>query len=418
MIGHSFFIVVEMKKSNICAFLRKQGIVKQVVRMFLHKRKAMFVGLFVLPLTSAGVGMNLYIDNSINDFTQSPQIYNDTVINLDEHIHVQFHDEINDVLSYERAVMVNPPENLTFMWAEDHRSVNIAPKTIWESDTTYSIAFPYNNGNSGDGLSRIYSFKTAQYPIIISETFPQANSRYVQKNEEIVLTFDRSLEDYEIQAAVRPDVVVEQYVDHATHSLHMRVVDDVVQSAEEYHVTIFAKYHDPGSVRFFPIGSTRFDTLLPVPDVWPKSFDERLNIAQKSTRPQITKGKYIDINLEGQVTTLFDDGKFIANFLNSPGAKETPTPKGSFQIYNKDPYALSNMFQVYLPFWMAFTENGEYGFHDLIVWPEGHEDMPEGGKESTASIGNAVSPGCVRHDAKNSKYIYDWADVGTPVIIY
>jgi lipoprotein-anchoring transpeptidase ErfK/SrfK len=160
--------------------------------------------------------------------------------------------------------------------------------------------------------------------------------------------------------------------------------------------------------------------LLPTPEPheWPEEFAKRIEIAKRSTEPKIKEGKYIDVNLAAQVTTLFENGLFIASFINSSGAMETPTPIGTFQIHNKNPYALSGMFGVYLPYWMAFTEDGKYGFHDLIVWPEGHKDMPQGGKESERSLGNAVSPGCVRHDAKNSTFIYDWSDVGTPVMIY
>jgi lipoprotein-anchoring transpeptidase ErfK/SrfK len=76
------------------------------------------------------------------------------------------------------------------------------------------------------------------------------------------------------------------------------------------------------------------------------------------------------------------------------------------------------MFQVYLPHWLAFTPDGLYGFHGLIVWPKGHEEMPSGGKESIKSIGNAVSAGCVRHDAENSQFLYKWAEIGTQVVIY
>ncbi len=385
-------------------------------KAFFTVRRTLFVGLMIVPTTSIGTGMQLYIDNTQYNIT-APTILTDTVINLDEKIHVDFAEEIVDPTTYERSVTVMPSEELFFTWAEDHKSVDITPKTIWEPDTTYSLALPYDNYQYVEELSHIFSFRTAQYPHIIAESLPSQN-RYIQKDEEIVLTFDRSLENYDIQAVARPFVHVNQYIDEQSNMLHIRILEDSNDPIGEHNMTIFVKYHGQEPVRYFPIGSTRFSTLLPTPEVWPKEFNERLEIARRSTAPLIKAGKYIDVNLDAQITTLFENGDFVGNFVNSPGAKDTPTPKGTFQIYNKDPYALSTMFQVYLPFWMAFTENGEYGFHDLIVWPEGHEDMPSGGKESLSSIGNAVSPGCVRHDAKNSKYIYDWADVGTPVVIH
>ncbi|MFA5986468.1 MAG: L,D-transpeptidase [Parcubacteria group bacterium] len=397
-------------------------IIKDTFKKHLHKmtyfnrRKIAFIGLLFIPITSASTSLNMYIDNT-KHITQKPTVINDTIINLDEHIHVSFAETIIDPTIYERSVSVTPSEKLIYLWKDDHRSVDIIPQSLWDPDTSYSLAFSSDNYRSSNGLSYIFSFKTAQYPQIIAEKIPSSD-RYVPQGEEIILTFDRSLQNIDLQAVVRPFIQTEQFIDKENNELHIRITGEPDGSLSEHNLTLFAKYSTDDSMRFFPIDSIQFNAILPTPNVWPKAFAERLDIARRSTMPLIKESKYIDVNLDAQVTTLFDHGAFVTNFVNSPGAKDTPTPKGTYKIYNKDPYALSSMFQVYLPFWMAFTEDGEYGFHDLIVWPEGHADMPQGGKESIASIGNAVSPGCVRHDAKNSKYIYNWAEIGTPVVIH
>lgn len=378
------------------------------------KRHIAFLSLAIVPLTSVGAGMQFTIDNA-SMRVSDPIVMTDSVIALDERIIVSFTESIIDPVAYQKTVGCTPQEDLMFEWRDDNRLLHIIPRSIWQPDAQYSFAFPM--GTDQQGLSQIFRFHTVAYPQILQSNTDDAKKIF-SENDEIVLTFDQSIDQYDLQAVIRPHIATTQFIDNGTRKLRIVIGSEDGFVGGYHNITVFARHIDQKSDQFYPIAAKSFNTLLPMPDEWPKEFVERLEVAKKTTVPRIKNGKYIDVNLEAQVTTLFENGKYVASFVNSTGAKDTPTPAGAFNIYNKHPYALSGMFGVYLPYWMAFTENGEYGFHDLIVWPEGHKDMPEGGKESITSIGNAVSPGCVRHDAKNSKYIYDWADIGTPVIIY
>ncbi len=389
--------------------------VKKYFRDFVLDKKIAFFSMVAIPVTSLGAGMTIYVDNMAHT-AGDPIFATDMVVNLDENIVVNFTEPIKDTKKYEEMITIYPQKEVLFFWGNDGGRLTIVPQVTWSPETEYSLFFPHNMYDNNNQLSTIFSFETISYPTIIETNID--TQKYIGKGGEIVVRFDHIADDFDMHAVARPAIATEQVYDPKNRELRI-TLEEESRSPKGFHtLTIFAKHARQDASHFFPLKAVSFTAFLPQPELWPKEHQERAALARKSTAPQITVGKYIDVNLDAQITTLFEDGVFVANFVSSTGAKSTPTPTGHFTIHNKHPYALSNMFQVYLPYWMAFTPDGKYGFHDLIVWPEGHAEMPRGGKESTASIGNAVSPGCVRHDARNSQFIYEWADIGTPVIIY
>jgi len=402
---------IQKKYKKIIIKLRK-------VQDFLNlKKKTIVFGIIAVPLTSAGAGMTIYIDNISSD-AHDPIFAQESVINLDESIDIEFAVPIHDIKYYESTVAVYPQTNMTFMWNDKQTLLTIIPKTVWKPETKYSVALPHNSREASVEQSTIFSFETVAYPVVINTSLAGANNRYIDEGDDIVISFDEDIANFDVHAVTRPMLKTEQVYNEKTRTLHVRIKERAQNYKGFHSLTLFAKHKKQQKAQFYPIHSLTFNTLLPRPENWPEIHVDRLKIAKLSTAPQIDEGKYIDVNLDAQITTLFEDGDFIANFVSSTGVTDTPTPTGEFKIHNKHPYALSNMFGVYLPYWMAFTPDGKYGFHDLIVWPEGHEEMPDGGKESERSIGSAVSAGCVRHDADNSQFIYNWTDIGTNVVIY
>ncbi|MFA5047743.1 MAG: FG-GAP-like repeat-containing protein [Patescibacteria group bacterium] len=121
--------------------------------------------------------------------------------------------------------------------------------------------------------------------------------------------------------------------------------------------------------------------------------------------------KYVSVDLSKQVLSQWQNGYLLANFLISSGVKARPTPKGKFTIYKKRPsvrmswyYGYNNPLNYDLPgvpwvasFYGPYTIHGTYWHHNF---------------------GHPMSHGCVNMKTPEAKVIYDWADMGTPVIIY
>ena len=87
------------------------------------------------------------------------------------------------------------------------------------------------------------------------------------------------------------------------------------------------------------------------------------------------------------------------------------TPRGTHLIANKSFRAWSKKYGVFLPYWMAITPGGSFGIHEL---PE----CADGGKEGTEQLGRPVSHGCVRLGIGPAERVFDWAEIGTPVVVY
>lgn len=128
-----------------------------------------------------------------------------------------------------------------------------------------------------------------------------------------------------------------------------------------------------------------------------------------SSTPGVRIVKKIEIDTKKQELTYFADGMRIWTYRVSTGKASMPTPKGEFKIINKHPRPWSKKYGLWMPFWMGIKD-GSYGLHELPEWPNGY-------KEGANHLGIPVSHGCIRLGVGDAKKIYDWAPVGTRVVI-
>ncbi|MDD4902111.1 MAG: L,D-transpeptidase family protein [Patescibacteria group bacterium] len=120
--------------------------------------------------------------------------------------------------------------------------------------------------------------------------------------------------------------------------------------------------------------------------------------------------KHIEINLAKQELSYFLGKVELGKFIASTGTKAHPTPKGTFAIANKNPKAWSNSAKLWMPYWMGFIGT-QFGIHELPYWPDGR-------REGEKDLGHPASHGCVRVGRNGeAKTLYNWAEIGTQVII-
>lgn len=117
----------------------------------------------------------------------------------------------------------------------------------------------------------------------------------------------------------------------------------------------------------------------------------------------------IEIGIKEQRLRISSDRAILGEFPVSTGTYNYPTPLGKFKIDFKHPRAWSNSYGLWMPWWMSFKQ-GFYGIHELPEWPGGI-------KEGVAHLGQRVSHGCVRLGVDTARLVYDWARLGTPVVI-
>lgn len=106
-------------------------------------------------------------------------------------------------------------------------------------------------------------------------------------------------------------------------------------------------------------------------------------------------GRHVESDLSRQIMVLVDKGKAQHIFHISSGASVTPTIRGNFRFYRYEPglNSLGMYYSVYYDRGYAI-----HGYKSVPTYPASH--------------------GCLRNPTPNSKFIYDWVDIGMPINIY
>ncbi|HEY9636247.1 MAG TPA: L,D-transpeptidase [Coleofasciculaceae cyanobacterium] len=118
---------------------------------------------------------------------------------------------------------------------------------------------------------------------------------------------------------------------------------------------------------------------------------------------QQRKGRWIKIDLSAQRLSAMNGKTLVRAFLVSTGKRRTPTPTGSYAIQSKfrstrmqgEDYNVPNV-----PHAMYFS--GGYAIHGAY-WHN--------------RFGTPVSHGCVNMRESNAAWLYNWAPIGTPVVV-
>lgn len=124
--------------------------------------------------------------------------------------------------------------------------------------------------------------------------------------------------------------------------------------------------------------------------------------------PKFKEGKYMDVSVDHQIMTLFENGIKINSFLVSSGIPGLSTPMGTYNIQRKELNHWSG-YGLWMPFSLNFS--GPYYIHELPYWPSGF-------REGESHLGHKASHGCIRLGIGPAKYVYEWAEIGTPLYIH
>jgi hypothetical protein len=106
-------------------------------------------------------------------------------------------------------------------------------------------------------------------------------------------------------------------------------------------------------------------------------------------------GKHTEVDISKQVMALADGGKPKYVFHVSTGAAATPSDPGGFTYYRKDPG-----FNSIGMYYSVYYNRGEatHGYHSVPPYPASH--------------------GCIRNPIPDSKFIYNWIDLGDKMFVY
>lgn len=134
--------------------------------------------------------------------------------------------------------------------------------------------------------------------------------------------------------------------------------------------------------------------------------------AQNPSVPSSYAGsKYILVDISEQHMYVYEGGSLLYSFVASTGMNNA-TRVGTFAVQSKIPRAYGATWNIWMPNWLGIYWAGglENGIHALPILPNG-ATLWEG------FLGRPISYGCVVLGTYDSKVLYDWAEIGTPVEI-
>ena len=129
-------------------------------------------------------------------------------------------------------------------------------------------------------------------------------------------------------------------------------------------------------------------------------------------------GRYLEVDLSQQKMYFFINQSLFKEYRISTGI-DYPTPVGDYAIMNKSPLAFSDIYNVWMPYWMGFTYvnklGASLGFHEIAYAAKDKKGRPI--YNNGYYIGDKMTGGCVAMEPKDSKEIYDLTPVGMLVRI-
>ena len=142
------------------------------------------------------------------------------------------------------------------------------------------------------------------------------------------------------------------------------------------------------------------------------TFDADLTPIRRAVNPhpQHRLGKLIEVSVARQELIAWRDGRVVERLAISTGRAGHDTPTGTFRIYGKLERGYSRIYDVEMPWMLAFS--GNFTIHQVTPAADGN------GWNDRHKLGSPASAGCVRVDVGDAEGLYRWAPVGTPVWIH
>lgn len=122
-----------------------------------------------------------------------------------------------------------------------------------------------------------------------------------------------------------------------------------------------------------------------------------------------TTDKLITVDIGKQKMYVWEGGKVLQEFRVSTGMRYTPTVKGSFKIRSKiEKQNMKGNYPPYEPYFRKDVPNVMYFYQAYAIH----------GVYWHSLFGSRASHGCVNLSVADSKWVFDWAQVGTRVEVF
>jgi L,D-transpeptidase catalytic domain len=122
----------------------------------------------------------------------------------------------------------------------------------------------------------------------------------------------------------------------------------------------------------------------------------KLLMGRGAFQPRYHSGHHVEVDISRQVMALVNGDDVVATFHVSTGKSSTPTVRGTYHFYRKEPGTNSHGMYMSVYFIRGYATHG-------------YPSVP---------MHEAASHGCVRNPIPFSVYIYNWINLGDAIHVY
>lgn len=302
---------------------------------------------------------------------------------------------------------IHPPVLGELVWLEAYRELRFVPLEGFSPDISYTVSIEERGRFFAQiaGGSERRTFQPAGLPVKFNARVPGEETIYYitesglkrERSMEVFMSYPGNREediraiDKETLSLYPDNTLVHLENDSNVHKLEGDKIR-LIQNAEVFDALGF----DWSAIA--PLSQVEFNSYSKGDPV----FIPGLTVPHKKA----TEGKIIDVDLEEMKVTLWDSGKVVAEFPVAGKGNPTrgPTRKGLFSVQTKEANHFSSLSRVWMPWSMQYS--GDYFIHGWPHWPNG------------TIVSSKYSAGCVRLNQGDAKEVYDFADVGTPILVH
>jgi LysM repeat protein len=122
--------------------------------------------------------------------------------------------------------------------------------------------------------------------------------------------------------------------------------------------------------------------------------------------------KRIVVDLSEQHLYAYRGETLVYSFVASTGMAGSRTSPGTFSVLNKLPNAYASTWNLQMPYWLGIYWAGglQNGIHALPILSNGQQLW-------AGYLGTPISYGCIVLGTYEASLLYQWAEIGTPVIV-
>jgi len=123
--------------------------------------------------------------------------------------------------------------------------------------------------------------------------------------------------------------------------------------------------------------------------------------------------KRIVVSLTDHIVTLYEHGTILHQWPVATGREDSPTALGTFQVLDKEENAYASLWDLQMPHFVALYVAGPGFYNGIHALPI----LSNGQRLWSGALGTSASYGCIILGVDEAKTLYDWAEIGTPVVI-